>query len=285
MAFDAFLVPHDRGTDRRWSRLSVPERWCAVFGVEAIASKAPERGCLLIAEGVAAEPEDFAAQAGEGVTVAVARSTVRKMRDLGLIVRHDDGVEVIADWHDRQRDPRHKPSDSREARRARKAAQRERERLEAEAAALVTPSGHADVTRDTGRDMSRGHATEVKGREEKGKQQPPQPPASGGRRRDLARFVAESTAWHKDNPPGDDERERWTNAVGTLGRRFGETAAHFLANVHLHPSPNGRLVLATKNPSACREMLQLVIDKHEPGIFEATVGSHEFVACAYGGAS
>ncbi len=160
--FDAFLVPHERGADRRWSRLTVPERWCAVFGVEAIASKSPERGCLRIAEGVPAEAEDFAAQAGEGVTVAVARSTIKKMRDLGLIVRHDDGVECVADWHERQRDPKHKPSDSRESRRARKAAQRERERMEAEAAALVTPSGHADVTRDDGRDMSRGHAQEVK---------------------------------------------------------------------------------------------------------------------------
>ncbi len=139
-----------------------------MFGVEAIASKAPERGCLLIADGVAAEAEDFAAQAGEGVTVAVARSTIKKMRDLGLVVRHDDGVEVIADWHGRQRDPRHKPSDSREARRARKAAQRERERLEAEAAALVTPSGHADVTRDPVRDTSRGHAHEGKRREGEG---------------------------------------------------------------------------------------------------------------------
>lgn len=167
--FDAFLVPHERGTDRRWSRLTVPERWCAVFGVEAIASKAPERGCLLIAEGVPADAKDFAAQAGEGVTVAVARSTIKKMRELGLIVRHDDGVECIADWHERQRDPRRKPSDSREARRTRKEAQRERERLEAEAAAApVTPPCHADVTRDKGRDMSRGHAHEEKRREGEG---------------------------------------------------------------------------------------------------------------------
>lgn len=161
--FDAFLVPHDRGTDRRWRRLSVPERWCAVFGVEAVASKAPERGCLLIAEGVHAEPEDFAEQAG--VPLAVARSTIAKMRRLRLVEQHDDDVWVITDWHERQREPRRKPSDSREARRARKEAQRERERerLEAEAAAgNVTPLSHADVTRDKGRDVSRGHAPEGK---------------------------------------------------------------------------------------------------------------------------
>jgi len=166
VAFDAFLFPHERGTDRRWRRLSVPERWCAVAGVEAIASKAPERGCLLIANGVPAEAEDFAELAG--VTVAVARSTIAKMRRLQLVVKLDDGVEVIADWLERQKDPRHKPSDSREAWAARKAAQRERERAAAEASeaeALVTPSGHADVTRDTGRDMSRGHAGEGKRRE------------------------------------------------------------------------------------------------------------------------
>lgn len=273
MAFDAFLFPHERGTDRRWRRLSVPERWCAVAGVEAIASKAPERGCLLIANGVPAEAEDFAELAG--VTVAVARSTIAKMRRLDLVVTLDDGVEVIADWLERQKDPRHKPSDSREAWKARKAAQRERERIAAEAAeaeALVTPSSHADVTRDTGRDMSRGHAGEVKRREVEGKQQPPQPPASGGRRRERDRFAAEMAQWREAAIPTDAEHVRWRTSFEATPEHVRSSLSH----LHPHASPNGRLLLGC---GAGGSPASWLVERFGRVLDEAIDGPYELVDC------
>ncbi len=270
MAFDAFLVPHDRGTDRRWLRLSVPERWCAVFGVEAIASKSPERGCLLIAEGMHAEPEDYAGQAG--VTVAVATSTIEKMRRFGLVERLDDGTEVIADWLDRQRDPRRKPSDSREAWRERQARKRARDAEAAAAEALVTTSSHADVTRDTGRDVSRGHADEGKGRERKRSEQPPQPPASGGRRRDRDRFAAEMAQWREAAIPTDAEHDRWRASFDATPEHVRSSLAH----LHPHASPNGRLLLgcgAGGSPSSW------ISDRFGQVLAEAIDGPYELVDC------
>jgi N-terminal phage replisome organiser (Phage_rep_org_N) len=134
--FDSMLVEIKLGGNRKFRRLSPPERWCAVFGVWAIAAQSPVRGTLLIAEGVAAVDEDFAAEAD--VTVAVARSTLAKMRELRMLEQDEDGVECVHDWDKHQPEPR--PSETPEERRRRKREQRERER---------SPAGYDDVTRDS----------------------------------------------------------------------------------------------------------------------------------------
>jgi hypothetical protein len=120
--YDLFLVYTKLGTDRKFRRLTHGEKWCAVFGVWATAAESPIRGYLLIASDEPATEDDYAAQAG--VTVAIARSTVKKMRELGLLEFDEEmAVEHVHDWHDVQKDP--KPSETREAWRDRKRRSRE----------------------------------------------------------------------------------------------------------------------------------------------------------------
>lgn len=163
--YDSFLVTTSLGANRKVRRLTPAERWCAVHGVWAIAAESPERGTLWIAEGVPATERDYAELAG--VSLAVAKSTVRKMRELGML-ESGDGAEHVHDWDEHQPSPR--PSESPESRRDRKRKSRER---------------HADVTRDT----SRSHTPQVEG-EGKGKTTPPNPP-TGGRKRDRDRYEQE----------------------------------------------------------------------------------------------
>jgi hypothetical protein len=121
--YDLFLVYTKLGTDRKFRRLSHAEKWCAVFGVWATAAESPVRGYLFIASDEKATEEDYAAQAG--VTLAIARSTVKKMRQFELLEMDAEmGAEYVHDWHDVQKDP--KPSETREAWRDRKRRSRER---------------------------------------------------------------------------------------------------------------------------------------------------------------
>jgi 5-methylcytosine-specific restriction endonuclease McrA len=105
--YDLFLVYTKLGTDRKLRRLTAAEKWCAVFGVWATAAESPVRGYLLIAGEEPAAEEDYATQAG--VTLAIARSTVKKMRDLGLLEFDEEmGVEHVHDWHEHE--PELRPS-------------------------------------------------------------------------------------------------------------------------------------------------------------------------------
>lgn len=96
------------GVHRKVKRLTVPERWCFVAGVLALAAESPVRGALLISNKVVAKEEDYAERAG--VSQAVAVSTMKKLRELEIVVSVDEsGVEVVRDWEEyeprRQRDP------------------------------------------------------------------------------------------------------------------------------------------------------------------------------------
>lgn len=139
-AFDSFLVLNDVAHKLPVPRLAIPERWCWVAGVKALASKSPIRGALLMAPGEPASVDDVARQAD--VSKAVAKSTLDKLVRWEIL-EHDDelGCLVVTDWHEEQKEP--KPSDSREAWTKRKREERARK------SANVTPEGHATVTRDS----------------------------------------------------------------------------------------------------------------------------------------
>lgn len=133
--YDSMLVYARLGGDRKFRRLSPAERWCAVFGVWAIAAQSPVRGYLLITEDEPAAERDYATEAN--VALGVARSTVVKMRSLGMLELDPEmGAEHVHDWHEHQKDP--KPSESKQAWRERKRQQRQ------------SRQSHADVPRDTG---------------------------------------------------------------------------------------------------------------------------------------
>lgn len=142
--FNSFLVANDVGHEPPAPRLTVPERWCWIAGVKAIASKSPIRGALLIALGEPATTDDIRRQAD--VPRATAKSTLDKLVRFGVL-EHDDelGCLIFVDWHDEQREP--KASDSREAWRDRKQKQRNVPRdVTRDNSAGHEPNGHAVVT-------------------------------------------------------------------------------------------------------------------------------------------
>lgn len=115
--FDRFMLDVHIGTNRKLRRLTVPERWCHVAGVLAVAAQAPIRGRLLVGDDHATD-EDYAETAG--VSTAVARSTVAKLRKIGVIVHDDDHeCERIHDWDDINPEPKKDPDAAERMRRYR----------------------------------------------------------------------------------------------------------------------------------------------------------------------
>jgi hypothetical protein len=201
--FDSFMVRVEIGGNRKLARFTPEERWCVVAGVWALAAKSPVRGYLLIAENVAVEVDDVAAQAE--VKPLTARRTLEKMRKLGML-EHDDelGAEHVHDWHQHQRDP--KPSESREAWRERQRRKRDRDR-ESRAQAVTTSR------------VTTGAESHPKREEKRSKgNNPPLPPASGGRQRDRDRFDRELAAWVAEELPQLPPRE----TVGMVRAALGE---------------------------------------------------------------
>lgn len=92
------------GRTRKLRRhFTVPERWCYVAGVLALAANAPIRGRLLV-EGEPADEHDVAEQAD--VSVSVARSTLAKMRDLEMLVPDPElDCERVHDWEEHNPEP------------------------------------------------------------------------------------------------------------------------------------------------------------------------------------
>lgn len=225
--FDSLLITTNLAANRKFGRLTVPERWCAVHGVWAIAAESPIRGYLLIAADEAAVERDYAKQAD--VSLAVARSTVSKMRRLGMIEADEEmGAECIHDWHEHQPEPS-RPSDSREAWRTRKRKSR---------MSRVTVTDVTAKTRDK-RGTSRG---EVEVEEEVENNSPPSPPV-GGRRRDREKWKQEYTAWVQAHPP-DLLAEEWepvrlalVEVVEQLGA--GQYEMYQLSSLHPHSIVDG----------------------------------------------
>jgi hypothetical protein len=230
MAYDAFLVKTGLANTRKFRRLTAAEGWCAVMGVWSIAAQATPRGYLLIADGEPATEKDFAEEAK--VTVAVARSTVKKMRALGMIeIDNVMGIDHVHDWHEIQKDP--KPSDSPAAWRERKREERARKRGQQKDSTPMSLDGHTDVPRDN--KASHADVTppiEVKG--SKGIEEPPDPP-QGGRSRDQQKWEIEMAAWVAAHPVTPELSEILEPVVMAVSERVGEsTAAIWLSSLHAH---------------------------------------------------
>ncbi len=85
--FDRFMVHVDVGTDEKLAQLTDVERLCHIAGVLAVAAKSPVRGRLLVGDREAT-PREIAKRAD--VSVRVARSTMDKLIDVGVLTRDDD---------------------------------------------------------------------------------------------------------------------------------------------------------------------------------------------------
>jgi hypothetical protein len=145
--FDRFMVHVDIGTDEKLAGLSDAERLCHIAGVFAIAAKSPVRGCLLVGD-VEAEPKHVAKRAD--VSERVARSTLAKLQEVGVLVRDEElGCWRVHNWAKFNPDPK---KDATAAERQ----SRRRDRLRRE----------RNETAPSRRDTRNGHAPEVEGRRE-----------------------------------------------------------------------------------------------------------------------
>lgn len=179
--FDSIMVRVEIGGNRKLRRFTPEERWCVIAGVWALAAKSPIRGYLMISDKLPVEEQDIAEQAG--VKAQTVRSTLKKMRDLGMLeVDSELEAEHVHDWHTHQAEP--KPSETKDAWRKRKREQRERK------------ANGGDVTGNVPRDVTAdSHAPPEGGvtplREEKRREEKfPQPPR-GQRVRDREQFEEE----------------------------------------------------------------------------------------------
>lgn len=179
-AFNRFMIEVEIASNGKVGRLTDPEFRCMVTGVWALAAKSTVRGRLLIGD-LLVEPADVARQAR--CTTAVAKRTMAKMRELGMLEPDDEfGCERVHDWDHINPPPK---TDNTAAERQ----QRRRDRLRA----LRDDNG--TITPVSRRDDRDGHADEV---EVEGERKTPPTPPRGERARDkdryeeqLARFVAE----------------------------------------------------------------------------------------------
>jgi hypothetical protein len=106
--YDRFMVHTKIGSNRKLRRLKPGERWCHVAGVLAIAAESPVPGHLLIAEDMPATDRDIADHAG--VSLAVAKSTVEKLHELGVLAPDDDaGCVYVHDWDEWNPAPKSDP--------------------------------------------------------------------------------------------------------------------------------------------------------------------------------
>jgi hypothetical protein len=139
-AFDRFIVDVELASNLKFARLSDREKLCVLLGVWPLAAKAEPRGYLAVA-GQAATAADVAHHAR--CSVAVARSTLAKLRELHMLEPGDNGLEHVHDWEDYNPAPK---VDSTAAERQR----RRRERIRHEGVTSMsrrdTPVTHAGVT-------------------------------------------------------------------------------------------------------------------------------------------
>ena len=220
--FDSIMLRVEVGGNRKLRRFTPEERWCAVAGVWALAAKSPVRGYLLIAENVPVEPQDIAEQAG--VKLSAVKSTLKKMRELGMLEADDElKTEHVHDWHIHQKEP--KPSETREAWRIRKREQRAGKR-----------DGPGGVPSGVPRDTPSGvpPQREEKRSKEKGIT-PPTPPQAGGRQRDHDRFEREMTEWVEQHPVTVELTQIWAPIAARIAEIVdGPTYRLHLASLHLH---------------------------------------------------
>lgn len=151
--YDRIMIAIELAGNAKVGRLNDAEFRCLLTGVWSLAAKSPIRGCLLVGD-LEIEPEDVARQAR--CSPAVARSTLTKMRALGMLERDEEyGCERVHDWDEMNPAPKRDgtAAERQRRRRARLAADRDA----AASHAPVTPP----VTDPSRRDGQPGHAPEV----------------------------------------------------------------------------------------------------------------------------
>lgn len=95
--FDRVMVHHDLASNLKLIDFTDSEVKAFVLGVLPIASMADMRGAFTVGKAPATAAH-VAEQAR--VTKRVGTSTIAKLRDVGILELHDDGVEWVHDFHE-----------------------------------------------------------------------------------------------------------------------------------------------------------------------------------------
>lgn len=179
--FDYFMLHHGAGTEEKFATLTDGEFRAHIAGVLAVAAKSPIRGYLLVGE-IEAQPVHVARKAG--VTERVAKSAIRKLREVGVLVRDAEvGAWRVHNWEQHQ-------SERRDPTAAKRAAEyRARRAADSRSSRDASRDDHGEITSPI-TDESRSPSREARGRapglpegvEEEVEETPPQPLASEGSR-------------------------------------------------------------------------------------------------------
>lgn len=170
--FDRIMLDVEAGGNAKLGRLTDAEFRCHITGVLPLAAKSPIRGRLLVGEHKA-EAGDVARQARMSVTVA--RRTIGKLRDLGVIERDEElGCEMVHDFEDWNPAPK-----------------KDRTNADRQARYRLRMTERYDASRNG---VTNAPVTPTKGREVEGKGIPPSPPR-GGRARTQQTWKDDVIAW------------------------------------------------------------------------------------------
>jgi hypothetical protein len=212
--FEMFMLHVTAGTNEKLAILTDSEYRAHISGILAVAATSPIRGRLLVGD-MEAEPQQVAKKAG--VSVAVAKSAMSKMRKVGVLYRDEDlNCWAVHDWEKLNPEPKADPTAAERQRRL-------RERRKAEGDGGVTPPVTVLSRRD-GRDGN-GAVTppEVEGENNKtplppdgGFPEPPRKPSSG-RRRDLDEYDLQVEAYAAWLLPDLAEPHRTQTVRSALG--------------------------------------------------------------------
>jgi hypothetical protein len=143
--FDRFMVHVDIGSDEKLIGLTESERLCHIAGVLAIAAKAPVRGCLIVGD-TEAEAKHIAYRAG--VSIRVAKSTLLKLSDVGVLFRDEGlGCYRVHNWEVFNPPPKHDKTAAERAKRYRdrRASRLRHARDDRDANGTVTPLSRGEV--------------------------------------------------------------------------------------------------------------------------------------------
>lgn len=171
--FDKFMIHVDIGTDEKLAGFSDSERLCHIAGVLAVAAKSPLRGCLIVGD-VEASPSHIAKRSG--VSARVATTTLRKLIEVGILIRDDDlGCLRVHNWE------RFNPAPKNDVTSAERQARYRKRKKDREESRVTSRPSHADVTRNVTPPVTPpsrpSHADEVEVEEEVEEDSPAVPTA------------------------------------------------------------------------------------------------------------
>lgn len=198
--FDRFMVVVEISSSEKIAGLTDAEFRCLVTGVWPIAAKAPIRGCLLVGDHEAG-PRDVAYQAR--CSTAIARRTLQKLRDLGMLENDLDlKCERVHDWDEINPAPK---KDSTAAERQQRRRERLKSRRDGHGSHGVTVTG-VTPTEVEGKGREEEDPPPLEGERDipvlfEGEERAPTKP-SGSRRRDLDSYAERLDEWVAEFFPG-----------------------------------------------------------------------------------